>query len=383
MIPRTGKVTPESATYCCSTSAIPPAVVIASLIAIPLGIVIGHTGRGSFLLIGVGNAARAIPSLGLLVLIVLLLGTGNGPIVGVLAVLAVPPILTSTATGIRGADHEAVHAARALGMSGGQVIRNVEWPLALPLVISVGAQRCRSWPRRRSPRTAPALASVGWSRGTRTVTTPKCLPAPLSSLCWRSSWTWRWSHRLAERATAACTQPDSWWSSRCVDITWSDGRDIPGVQMESTMKIKSSVIGAGLGIAALLLTACGGGNDPLAESSAEPSEAASSPTGGEILVGSADFTESKILAEIYSQALQAKGVQSSTAGDRISGDLHQGAAGPVHLGGAQNTETCCSTSTRMPPPPRPKKSRKLCQKRCRAGSRCSNPRRLSIRTCTS
>jgi osmoprotectant transport system substrate-binding protein len=87
---------------------------------------------------------------------------------------------------------------------------------------------------------------------------------------------------------------------------------MPGVQMESTMKIKSAVIGAGLGIAALLLTACGGGTDPLAESSAEPSQAASSPTGGEILVGSADFTESKILAEIYSQALQAKGVQSST-----------------------------------------------------------------------
>ena len=87
---------------------------------------------------------------------------------------------------------------------------------------------------------------------------------------------------------------------------------MPGVQMESTMKIKSAVIGAGLGIAALLLTACGGGTDPLAESSAQPSEASSSPTGGEILVGSADFTESKILAEIYSQALQAKGVQSST-----------------------------------------------------------------------
>ena len=97
---------------------------------------IGHTGRGSFLLIGVGNAARAIPSLGLLVLIVLLLGTGNGPIVGVLAVLALPAILTATATGIRGADRDAVHAARALGMSGGQVIRQVEWPLALPLVIS-------------------------------------------------------------------------------------------------------------------------------------------------------------------------------------------------------------------------------------------------------
>jgi osmoprotectant transport system permease protein len=112
------------------------AVGIAALIAIPLGILIGHTGRGSFLIIGLSNAARAIPSLGLLVLVVLLLGTGVGPIVGVLAILALPPILTSTAAGIRGADHEAVHAAQALGMSDGQVIRKVEWPLALPLVIS-------------------------------------------------------------------------------------------------------------------------------------------------------------------------------------------------------------------------------------------------------
>ena len=78
------------------------------------------------------------------------------------------------------------------------------------------------------------------------------------------------------------------------------------------MKIKSSVIGAGLGIAALLLTACGGTNDPLAESSAQPSATASNSASGEIVVGSADFTESKILAEIYSQALKAKGVESST-----------------------------------------------------------------------
>lgn len=112
------------------------AVVLAALIAIPVGILIGHTGRGSFLVIGLSNAARAIPSLGLLVLVVLLLGTGVGPIIGVLAILALPSILTATATGIHGADHEAVHAARALGMSAGQIVRKVEWPLALPLVIS-------------------------------------------------------------------------------------------------------------------------------------------------------------------------------------------------------------------------------------------------------
>jgi osmoprotectant transport system permease protein len=112
------------------------AVGIAAVIAIPIGIFIGHSGRGSFLVIGLSNAARAIPSLGLLVLVVLLLGTGTGPIVGVLAVLALPPILTATAAGIHGADREAVHAARALGMSAGQIISKVEWPLALPLVIS-------------------------------------------------------------------------------------------------------------------------------------------------------------------------------------------------------------------------------------------------------
>lgn len=111
-------------------------VAIAAVIAIPLGIFIGHTGRGSFLVIGVSNAARAIPTLGLLVLVVLLLGTGVGPIIGVLAVLALPPILTATAAGIHGADPEAVHAGRALGLSERQVVSKVEWPLALPLVIS-------------------------------------------------------------------------------------------------------------------------------------------------------------------------------------------------------------------------------------------------------
>ena len=80
--------------------------------------------------------ARAIPSLGLLVLVVLLLGTGALPIIGVLAILALPSILTATAAGVQGADPEAVLAARALGMSSGQIVGKVEVPLALPLIIS-------------------------------------------------------------------------------------------------------------------------------------------------------------------------------------------------------------------------------------------------------
>lgn len=112
------------------------AVLVAALIAIPLGIVIGHTGRGSLLVIGSSNAARALPSFGLLVLVVVLIGNSLGPIVLVLAVLALPPILTATAAGVQGADPDAVHAARALGMTAGQIVGKVEWPLALPLVIS-------------------------------------------------------------------------------------------------------------------------------------------------------------------------------------------------------------------------------------------------------
>ena len=111
-------------------------VLLAAVVAIPLGILIGHTGRGSFLVIGLSNAARAIPSLGLLFLAVMLLGTGEGNIIVVLAILALPAMLTATAAGVSGADREAVHAGRALGMTERQVVSRVEWPLALPLVVS-------------------------------------------------------------------------------------------------------------------------------------------------------------------------------------------------------------------------------------------------------
>jgi osmoprotectant transport system permease protein len=112
------------------------AVLLAAVVAIPLGLLIGHTGRGRVVVIGLSNGARAIPSLGLLFLAVLLLGTNAVNIVVVLAILALPAILSATAAGVAGADREAVHAARALGMTEGQVVSKVEWPLALPLVVS-------------------------------------------------------------------------------------------------------------------------------------------------------------------------------------------------------------------------------------------------------
>ncbi len=112
------------------------AVLLAALVAMPLGVLVGHTRRGETVVSGLSNAARAIPTLGLLVLVVTLLGTDRLWVVLALAVLAVPPILVNTAAGVREADAGAVHAGRALGMTPWQVVRQVELPLALPLMVS-------------------------------------------------------------------------------------------------------------------------------------------------------------------------------------------------------------------------------------------------------
>lgn len=111
-------------------------LLLAAVIAIAIGIAIGHTRRGNVLVAGISNATRAIPTLGLLVLVVVWLGTGLGPVVIALAVLAIPPILNATVAGFRTADPSAVFAAKAMGMTPWQVISKVELPLSLPLIVS-------------------------------------------------------------------------------------------------------------------------------------------------------------------------------------------------------------------------------------------------------
>lgn len=111
------------------------AVAIAVLVAVPLGLLIGHTGRAPWLIAG-ANALRALPSLGLMTLLVLLLGAGLLPPTVALIVLATPPLLSHTAAGVATADRTAVDAARAMGMTGRQVLLQVEIPLALPLMVA-------------------------------------------------------------------------------------------------------------------------------------------------------------------------------------------------------------------------------------------------------
>jgi osmoprotectant transport system permease protein len=112
------------------------AVLAAVVIAVPMGLLIGHTGRGTFLVVSAVNALRALPTLGVLLLGVLLWGLGLIPPTVALLLLGVPPLLAGTYSGIANVDRTVVEAARAMGMTERQVLFGVEVPNALPLILS-------------------------------------------------------------------------------------------------------------------------------------------------------------------------------------------------------------------------------------------------------
>jgi len=113
------------------------ALGLSVVIALPIGLRIGHTRRGAFLAINLGNAARALPSLGLLMIAVLLTNQiGFLPVLIALVALGIPPILASTYAGLSGVDPATIDAARGMGMTGREILTKVEIPIALPLIIS-------------------------------------------------------------------------------------------------------------------------------------------------------------------------------------------------------------------------------------------------------
>lgn len=110
-------------------------LVIALVIAIPVGLFVGHTGRGGVALVSIGNAVRALPTLGLITFLFLLFTESTTATVIGLVVLAIPPVLAGTYAGLQSAEHEVVDAAQGIGMTGWQRLWQVEVPIALPLVL--------------------------------------------------------------------------------------------------------------------------------------------------------------------------------------------------------------------------------------------------------
>ncbi|MGL4339931.1 MAG: ABC transporter permease [Rhodoglobus sp.] len=113
------------------------ATVIAAVIAIPLGYFIGHTGRAKNVVIAISGAARAIPSFGLLLLLVLVIGVTQKPLAATIAfvLLGIPSILAGAYAGFDAIDRTVIDAARAVGMTEWQILWKVEVPLGLPLLI--------------------------------------------------------------------------------------------------------------------------------------------------------------------------------------------------------------------------------------------------------
>jgi osmoprotectant transport system permease protein len=110
------------------------ALGLACVVAIPIGLWLGHLRKGQFVAISISNAGRAVPTLALIAFFIAYFGIGFTNVMLALMLLAIPPILTNTYTGVTQVDADTVDAARGVGMTGFQIIRKVELPLALPII---------------------------------------------------------------------------------------------------------------------------------------------------------------------------------------------------------------------------------------------------------
>lgn len=111
------------------------ALALALIVALPLGLYLGHRGRGELLAVGIGNAGRAVPELAVIALVASLIGVGTRNVAPALALLGIAPIIVNAYVGVRQVDPATVDAARGMGMSELGIIGRVELPLAVPTVM--------------------------------------------------------------------------------------------------------------------------------------------------------------------------------------------------------------------------------------------------------
>jgi osmoprotectant transport system permease protein len=111
-------------------------LLVAIAIALPAGLWVGHINKGGTLAVNISNAGRAIPSLGLILIAYLAFGLSAVPVFIALIAMAIPPILTNTYVGVREVDAEVRDAAAGMGLSGWEILRQVEIPMALPVIMA-------------------------------------------------------------------------------------------------------------------------------------------------------------------------------------------------------------------------------------------------------
>jgi len=117
-------------------------LVVACIIALPIGLAVGHTGKGRGVAVQFSGALRALPTLGVLLLLATWLGLGFGPPLVAMVLLALPPLIAGAYAGVEAVDRQTIDAARSIGMTGWQVLFKVELPLALPIIIGGVRSAC-------------------------------------------------------------------------------------------------------------------------------------------------------------------------------------------------------------------------------------------------
>ncbi len=272
------------------------ALAIACAIAIPLALWLGHQGRGALAASSVSNVGRALPSFAVLVFFSAYLGLGIANLVFAMVLLAVPPIFTNAYVGVRQVDADAVDAARGMGMTGFEIVRRVELPLALPLLFG-GI--------RTSAVNVVATATLGPFVGVVTLGDPI-----INTNVYGDA-----GGLGGAIVVAALALGFEFAFAALQRAVTPRGLKLQTTRRKTRMKTRPILAAALAALALLVLSACGSSNNNDNSSTSSGGGAsskliqrnaanASKPT---ITVGSKNFTEEFILGEIYAQSLQAAG----------------------------------------------------------------------------
>jgi glycine betaine/choline ABC-type transport system substrate-binding protein/ABC-type proline/glycine betaine transport system permease subunit len=270
------------------------AVAIAIAVAVPVGLWLGHIGRGGFVAINASNVGRAVPSLALIAFFVAYLGVGFANVTLALVLLAIPPILTNAYVGVRQVDRDTVDAARGMGMTGAQAVRRIELPLALPLIFG-GI--------RTSAVNVVATASLAPLAGLDS------LGDPIINVS-----TYGDDGRLGAAILVAFLAVATELSLSAVQRLMTPRGLRPRRYRMKHLRYATAVVAVLL--AALALGACGDDDDDNGGGSGGDSagkiEKNDANSGTSITVGSKNFTEQKVLGEVYAQGLEAAGFKVKT-----------------------------------------------------------------------
>jgi len=280
-------------------------VVVAAVVAVPLGWLIGHTGRGRDVAVAISGAARAIPSFGLLILLVLVMGVLHKPEAAVITfvVLAIPSLLSGAYSGLEAIDRSTIDAARATGMTEWQILWRVEVPLGLPLLVA--GFRAATLQVVATVTIAAYVGLGGLGQYIITGLPLRRIDMVLGGAILVAALALVLDGLFAALQRAVVPRGVRLDRPRRPNPSAAPTENLAPPQREkktmSTRMTRLAGLGAAVTAAALVLAGCASSN-PLA-----PETGDGTPSSDTIVIGSQAYYSNEIIAEIYAQALEGAG----------------------------------------------------------------------------